>query len=65
MSVSAMKVLTGNIMDVNKEELANFTFSFGVNLAVLLVSESVECKVVITLRSIYNKRCFRGQIGST
>ena len=41
MSVSAIKVLTGNIMYVNKEELANFTFSFGVNLAMLLVSESV------------------------
>ena len=37
MSVSATKNLTGNIMDV-----ANFTFSFGVNLTVLLVSESVE-----------------------
>ena len=39
---SDMKLLTMNVMKETKEELVNFTFSFRVYLAVLLVSESVE-----------------------
>lgn len=68
MSVSAIKVLIVNIMDETIEELANFTFSFKVNLAVLLVCESVESQrnyIEINLRSIPNKRCFRAQIGTS
>ena len=55
---SDMKLLTMNVMKETKEELVNFTFSFRVYLAVLLVSESVESQrnhVVRTLRAISNK----------